>query len=212
MSLLLLLIACTDSGPAFKGSGPNNWVLDTSSTQTDDTTDTVDTADTSETGETNDTSADDSGNGETIPGSDDCSYDAGDVACNLIADTQSGANFRLWDQYGRVTVVMMGHAYDFSLQQMATGLDAVVDGNRATGAVMLLNNINELPAGQSDAADFASLFNVSTVLHDSSGGLRSDWASTGTTRLYLFDQDMRIRRVAFGYVDPDDLEGWIQGL
>ncbi len=208
----LLLLACTDPGSTFGVGG--SWSphpADTSPPKIEDTGDTSETGDTdTDTSETADTS--DSGENSGIPGSEDCGTGLNKVACNLTGQAQSGQDWELWNHYPATFAVVIGHAYDQQFITISAYLQGAADARGAIPVAVVLDNLNQVPAEQQDAGEWAAAHGLDTVLWDNSGDIRSTWAFTSNTVTYVIDEEMTIRWIGYGYVDEDQLDNKLKNL
>ena len=107
---------------------------------------------------------------------------------------------------------MIGHAYDQQFQTISGYVQDAADKRNVIPVVVVLDNANQQPSTQSDAGDWASTYALNTVLYDSTGDIRGDWAFTSNTVTYVIDSDMKIDWIGYGYVDEDQLDNKMKNL
>lgn len=195
LPLLLLLAACArdgdwrDGGDYIPGGG---WP-----TPEDDTGDSG----------SDDSGAEDSdsgGDSDSAFTAEDCGLSVGEVACDLQSVDQLGEDFSLWALYPSPTVIVFGDAHDGNLQQASGWLPALSDDG-VVPIVVLLDNLNLMPATTADAALWADTYGLPLVLTDPTGALDQSWAPTTPMTSFVVGPDMRIVEVTYGYLDEADV-------
>jgi len=168
------------------------------------------------------TGSDDTGTGsdDTGTGSDDTGgglkgtgFEVGHIAYDLQATDHSGSPWSLHDRLGTKVVLLAGHMYSSSMEQMMEYLGEVDDDFSGLVVVALVgydeyNNV----ATEDDASRLASEYGVSTVLYDGSLKLIPLWASGNPPKTYVIDQSMTISYAEHGGVSEDDLRDAVENL
>lgn len=183
-----------------------------------DTADTADTADTGlDTADTGDAALDtadtaDTGGGTTGP-IEGSGYDVGDTAYNLETYDQNDNLWSLYNQKGKVVVLVLGDYLDGTFTYMADYLSEV-DASYGVGVKIvagLAYGADTAIADQADAAAIADTYDLSTVLYLDNPKDQVNWASARPV-VYVIDKEMVIQHVAYGIVDQEDIEGWVDAL
>ena len=218
---LTLLWACTQKGNGGFGGGGSSFdpVTDTglwySSEDTGETGDTgasPDTSSGSDTGETDSDTASDTG--ETGPVIEGTGYAKGDIAYNLSAKDQDEDDWSLHDQYGTVTVVVFGEAWDSRFQSISSYLAELEKTYDVKTFPVLLTNNDEMPADEEDAEAWSTTYELDTVLWDPSTerAVQTDWAPIVRPRLFLINDEMEIRWVNEGITNEVQLSEKIEDM
>jgi hypothetical protein len=196
---VLALYAC-GRGPSGFGHGgtdrDDTWLPgDTGTTDTGpDTADDTATDDTA--ADTADDTGDDTGGADTAEPFTGEGYDRGDVAYNLVAPNQQGAEWRLYQHAGAPVVLVFGYAESYAFQEISGYLPELMREFATYGltiAVTMFYDPLGYPAAQDDAAAWAAGYGLDTVLYDPESSIQGAWCGGTQVKTYLIDGDMVIR-------------------
>ena len=209
----LVAYACATAEPShFRGGGdpdltPEGGGTYSSDTGPEDTSDTgfgdtgMDTG-----GDTEDTAAPYEGTG----------YSTGDVAYNLVAPDQDGQEWRLYQHDGSPIVLTLGYGLGDDFIQVCSFLPDVVSSFESydvQGVAVLLLDATGTVAEQEDAAEWADLYELDTVLYDEDGSIALDWTGSSTrTRTYVISADMVIEYANYDYTYQAQVESTLEDL
>jgi hypothetical protein len=191
---VLALYACGKGNGGFGHGGTDHndtWIPgdDTGAPDTGQDTAVDDTA-------TDDTAADDTGGQDTAAPFTGEGYERGDVAYNLVAPDQAGAEWRLYQHAGAPVVLVFGYAEGYPFQEICGWLPQLQQEFASFGlttAVTLFYDSLGYAAEQADAADWAALYGLDTVLYDPDRTVQGAWCGATQVKTYLLDGDMVIR-------------------
>lgn len=189
---VLALYACDRTDGSFSHGGTDH---DDTWLQNDDTGPADTAEDTAEDTAADDTS-EDTGAEDTAPPFTGEGYGRGDVAYNLVLPDQAGHDWRLYQHAGAPVVLVFGYAESYPLQQICgylPDLEAEFASFGLTTAVTLFYDALGYQADQADAADWATLYGLDTVLHDPDRAAQGAWCGGMQVETYLIDGDMVIR-------------------
>ena len=217
---LTLIWACAQKGDGGFGGGGSSFdpVTDTGPWYSEDDTgsDTGETDSEDDTGsDTGETDADTSSDtGETGPVIEGTGYAKGDIAYNLVAKDQDEDDWSLHDQYGTVTVVVFGEAWDSRFQSICSYLAELEETYGVSTAPVVLTNNDEMPADEEDALAWSLTYGLDTVLWDPSTerAIQTDWAPLVRPRLFLINEEMEIRWVNEGITNEVQLSEKIEDI
>ncbi|MEC7239821.1 MAG: hypothetical protein VXW32_01145 [Myxococcota bacterium] len=219
---LSLIWACAQKSDGGFGGGGSSFdpVTDTGPWYSDEDTggDSGDTDSNTETGGGGDTGETDSDTasdtGEPGPVIEGTGYAKGDIAYNLIAKDQDEDDWSLHDQYGTVTVVVFGEAWDSRFQSISSYLAELETTYGVKTAPVVLTNNDEMPADEEDAELWSTTYGLDTVLWDPSTerALQTDWAPIVRPRLFLINEEMEIRWVNEGITNEVQLSEKIEDI
>lgn len=209
-SLVLGLQACVrdDKWPGFHGDddtgSPPDYPEDTDPGDTDTGAGGPD--DSSDT-DPDDTDTDDTGNPDPDPVG--TGWDVGDVAYDLLATDDSGTPWSLYDHDRGPVLLVFGYAQSYNFQALCgylPGLDDDYGDRGLTIAAALVQDDAFVTADQDDAADWATEYDLGTVLWDSEGEFVPDWVAMSQVKTWLLSRDMVIEWVGVEAVTESVLQ------